>query len=379
MTILRLSRTLMLAAAAASLIACSTVKKVTEGSDVDYRSARTTAPLEVPPDLTTVPADQSLTVPGAGGAASYQAYARGQEGVVQKGPAGTAVLPEQANVRMERAGTQRWLVVSGDPNQLWSRIREFWLQNGLLIAREDPQTGVMETDWAEQRPNVTGGVIQSWLAKHLGSLYSTGTRDKFRVRLEPGSQPGTTEIYLSHQGLVERVSEINSTGPVTTMWEPRPNDPELEAEMLRKLMVHLGVEERVAQTVVASGGAQPAAERATLRSADGYKVLDLQDDFERAWRRVGLSLDRVGFTVEDRNREQGIYFVRYADADAGTQKKGFLSGLFSRKKATAAQQYQVKVEAVGGGSQVSVHDAKGAVEKSGTGDRILGLLYEQLR
>jgi outer membrane protein assembly factor BamC len=377
MTIKQLSRTLLLATAAASLIACSTVKKVTEGEDVDYRSAKTTAPLDVPPDLTTVPADQSRAVPGPGGTASYKSYTQGQEGVATKGAA--AVLPEQSNVRMERAGSQRWLVVNGEPSQLWPRIREFFLQNGLLIAKEDPQTGIMETEWAEQRPNVTGGAIQSWLQKHLGSLYSTGTRDRFRVRLEPGQQPGTTEIYLSQQGLVERVSEISGTEPVNTMWEPRPNDPELEAEMLRKLMVYLGVKESVAKRVAASGAAQPAAPRAALSSASGHKVLSLNDDFEFAWRRVGLALDRVGFTVEDRNRDEGIYFVRYADADAGTTKKGFFSRIFSRKKSTEAQQYQVAIKAVNSGSEVSVRDAKGKVDTSGTGDRILGLLYEQLK
>lgn len=379
MTSFQFIRALVLFAAASSLISCQMVKKVAGTREIDYRAATTVPSLEVPPDLVAGPFDEGLVIPDSGsvGAATYSAYATGRP---QPTAAGAKVLPEMSTVRMERAGTQRWLVVAGRPEQLWPKVREFWLKNGFLIAKENPLAGTMETDWAENRANIQSGPIQKYLAKWLDSLYSTGTRDKFRVRLERGRQPGTTEIYLSHRGMVEKVSEIYGADPVQTMWEPRPSDPQLEAEMLRLLMVDLGVEEQRAKTLAASPG-KPVTARARLRTVpQGYEVLNLAEDLDRAWRRVGLSLDRVGFTVEDRDRSQWTYFVRYIDPAEGAKKKGFLSKLFKRKKRSSdAFQYRVKLERAAPGTDVSVRDMTGAPEKSRTGNRILSLLYEQLK
>ncbi len=60
-------------------------------------------------------------------------------------------------------------------------------------------------------------------------------------------------------------------GNVRTAWQPRPADPDLEAEMLRRLMVRLGVAEERARTAVASAGKAP--ERARLTSEKGRRAL----------------------------------------------------------------------------------------------------------
>ena len=356
--------------------ACGTLKEKFGAKDIDYKSARTGKPLEVPPDLSSTSIEDSLVIPGEGGT-SYSAY----QGARRQGPAATQVLPTPKNVHMERDGAQRWLVIDGAPERVWPRVRNFFLEKGFSIARENPRTGIIETDWAENRARVKSDFIRDFFSKFLGGLYSTGLRDKFRVRLERGVRPGTTELYLTHRGMVERVSEITGPDPVQTQWEPRPADPELEAEMLREIMVFLGVDRERARQVAKSGGGGPA--RAQLGAGTGgAPLLTLQMPFDRAWRRVGLALDRVGFTVFDRNRSEGVYYVRYIDTDVATKKKkGFIKRLFSRggKKVVEKDEYQVRVRADGTVSRVQVTDEKGRPENSRIASRILNLLYDELK
>src|SRR5213075_1846753 len=108
-----------------------------------------------------------------------------------------------------------------------------------------------------------------------------------------------------------------------TMWQPRPADPELEAEFLRRLMVKLGVP---AAQSAAAAAVTPDKPGSRVSTVNNQPVLVIDDAFDRAWRRVGLALDRTGFTVEDRDRAQGLYFVRYVDpALAGREQPGFFS------------------------------------------------------
>jgi outer membrane protein assembly factor BamC len=174
-------------------------------------------------------------------------------------------------------------------------------------------------------------------------------------------------------------------GKSESRWQPRPPDPELEAEMLRRLMVRLGVEESRAKTLIAT---EKAPERAKLsRAADGAGSLILEEAFDRAWRRVGLALDRVGFTVEDRDRSQGLYYVRYIDPEVDVKKKedpGFLSKLMFWKgsdadKPVQAAQYRIQVKKDGDTSLVQILSREGGVDNSATAKRIIGLLYEQLK
>ncbi|HEY5217144.1 MAG TPA: outer membrane protein assembly factor BamC, partial [Pseudolabrys sp.] len=242
----------------------------------------------------------------------------------------------------------------------------------------------METDWAENRAKIPNDPIRNLLGKVIDSVYSTGERDKFRTRLERGSAPGTTEIYISHRGMVEVYSSQETH---STVWQPRPADAELEAEFLRRLMVRFGVEDARAKALLA-GGDDGKTERAKLvRAGNGEGKLELTESFDRAWRRVGLALDRVGFTVEDRDRSKGYYFVRYVDPQIDGQKdpekdKGFLSKLAfwkSDKSAIKAEQYRVVVKEANGVSEVQVQNKDGQRDNSDTGARILTLLHEQLK
>lgn len=354
-----------------------------ESKKIEYKSAGKLPPLEIPPDLTQQSRDERYTVPDVAtskGTATYSAYSVERGGQSRTSTA-QEVLPQVEKMRIERSGTQRWLVVGGSPERLWPGVKEFWQELGFLINVELPDAGIMETDWAENRAKLPQDIIRGTIGKVFDSVYSTPERDKFRTRLEKGAEPGTVEIYISHRGMYEIYT---NEGRSDTRWQPRPADPELEAEMLRRLMVRLGVDEARAKTMVA---ADQRTDRAKLaRSADGAGAVVLEEAFDRAWRRVGLALDRVGFTVEDRDRTQGLYFVRYVDPEVDGKKKddkGFLSKLaFWRGsdsgKPTQAQ-YRIYLKAEGEATRVEVLSREGGVDRSETSKRILGLLHEQLK
>jgi outer membrane protein assembly factor BamC len=364
--------------------ACSSVDELRDGqSRIEYKSAGKLPPLDVPPDLTAPAREGRYQVPDARGATTLSGYEAGRAQQAREGRGPQALLPAVEGMRVERDGDQRWLAVDIPAEKLWPELKAFWQENGLLIAREIPEAGVMETEWAENRALVKDSFLRSKIGSLFEPLASSGTRDMYRTRLEraPG---GGTEIYISHRGLEEvYVSQGNVLDNKTiTAWQPRASDPGLEVEFLRRLMVRLGAPGAEAARRVAA--ATPADSRATLRKGlDGAELLEVLEPFDRAWRRVGLALDRVGFTVEDRDRQKGVYFVRYADPLAGAKKDDGLLGKLAfwrdDKPKVKPELYRVAVTAADAASRVQVLDRNGAAESSPTASRILALLHEQLK
>lgn len=355
-----------------------------ESQKIDYKSAGTLPPLEAPPDLIVPSADNRYALPGAtpSASATYSNYSQERRGKAAE--SASAILPKVDKVRVERAGSQRWLVVGIPAKEIWPVVKDFWQELGFIVNVEMPEAGVMETDWAENRAKIPQDTVRSFFGKALDSLYSTAERDRFRTRLEPADGANGTEIYISHKGMIEVFEGTQSgsdQGKGRTVWQPRPADPELEAEMLRRLMMRFGVEEARAQGLVA---AKTAAQANLIKAADGAPALALPEPFDRAWRRVGLALDRIGFVVEDRDRAAGVYFVRYADPDAETakEKNGFLSKLAfwrANDKAAKAEKYRVSVTGKEADSQVTIYRENGAAAADETGNRIARLLLEQLK
>jgi outer membrane protein assembly factor BamC len=349
-------------------------------SKIDYKNSGQLPPLEIPPDLTSPARDGRFALPEQRQSATLSGYQQERKEQGKQGASG--VLPQVDNVRFERSGSERWLVVQEPPEKVWPLVREFWQERGFLIRNESPETGVMETDWAENRANLPQDFIRGLLGRFAEQVYSTGERDKFRTRLERTQDGKGTEIYISHRGMQEVYTPAAQRGDEgQTYWQPRAADPGLESEFLRRLMVRLGVHEE--RTKLAAASAQP--NRAELvKSSDGTQLLQVNEPFDRAWRRVGLALDRVGFTVEDRDRQNGLYFVRYADPEADMKKKdterGFLSRLFGPSDPKVkAEQYRVQVRQEKESSMVHILNKDGGTETSSTAQRILALLHEQLK
>ena len=359
---------------ALSLLAgCSSIGELMQGERIDYKTNGGKAPsLEVPPDLTQLNRESRYVVPGtAVTASSYQI------GQVTPTAATTAVV-SVGDVRIERAGSQRWLVVNRPADKLWGPVREFWLEGGFLLSQDQENLGIMETDYAENRAKIPQDFIRNTIGKVFDSLYSTGERDKFRTRFERRPD-GNTEIYVSHRGMVEVVTggKAGSSGGDSTIWQPRPTDPELEAEFLRRMMVKLGVSNEQSKALVAAGATQKTSRVANVNNVP---VVQIDEGFERAWRRVGLALDRTGFTVEDRDRAQGTYFVRYVEPVVNKSEPGFFSKLFSGSPAAIPPlKYRITVKSQGETSVVSVLNTQGAAESSANAQRIVQVIADDLK
>jgi outer membrane protein assembly factor BamC len=364
---MKLSARLALLALCAQLAACSVMQE----DRIDYKSATKGPSLEVPPDLTQLSRDTRYVAPGTPVSASTFGTLQQQAGQAQA-VAAVAV----GDVRIERDGNRRWLVVNRPADQLWKPMREFWQENGFVLSLDQAELGIMETDWAENRAKIPTDIIRNTIGRLLDSLYSTAERDRFRTRLERSATGAGTEIYVSHRGMLEVYKDQQRSG---TVWQPRPADPELEAEFLRRMMVKLGVPVEQSRSIVAASGAtQPAARVARVGTTP---VVQLDEGFDRAWRRVGLTLDRTGFTVEDRDRSQGVYFVRYVEPNADSEKSpGFFGRLFNRAAAPPAPlKYRVAVRSEGQSTTISVLDANGAPESSATAQRIVQVIADDLK
>ena len=356
------------------------------GKRIDYKSTSEVPRLEIPPDLTTPRYDDRFALSSANQLAAANA----------SGPKRAELLPTNSDARIARAGSERWIVAKASPEQAWSVSRQFWNDTGFVIAVEQPAIGMMETDWAENRADLPATFLQRTLGKYIEvlGLQSTYRRDKFRTRIERGTEPGTVEIYVSHRG-AEQVptAKIDNAQPAGFVWAVMPPDPNLEAEMLSRLTLRFGPPEAQASAATAVDAPGKSAQASTVapdrarveKGADGVSKLVVDDPFDRAWRRVGLALDRTGFTVVDRDRSSGVYFVRYADPDADMTKKdreeSWLAKLaFWRKdEKDKPEQYRIKVVEIAPASIVSVQDPQGQPDRTQNSEKILALLKDQLK
>ena len=357
--------------AALSLASCSSLDNMISGDKLDYRSqASKTQSLDIPPDLTQL-AREGRYQPQAG---VVSASTLRQGGTAQAAPVAVVAPTAVGAMRIERQGNTRWLVTSLPPETVYPLLRSFWAERGFSLVEDTAETGLMETAWAENRAKLPQDFVRATIGRVFENFYSTGERDKFRSRVE--RTPAGSEIYISHKGLVEVYVTPQKDA---TMWQVRPSDPELEAEMLSRLMIKLGAKDEVARAAVAL--APTAAPMARVASVPAAAAMELDEPFDRAWRRVGLSLDRSGFTVEDRDRTAGLYFVRYIDPKfASKEEPNFFAKLFSSDKdAAKPQRYRVLVKANGAKSQVTVQNNLGAADNSEAARQIVGRLIDDLR
>ena len=349
---------------------------------IDYKSQgeKKTPNLSIPPDLTLPSAQKRYSV--ADGAATLSQYGAANS-KIKETPTKNLVTPEQAGIQIMRDGNRRWLVVQRSGDELYPKVRSFWEDTGFILITDSPNTGIMETDWAENRAKIPQDMIRNFLGKALDSLYSTGERDKFRTRFEKSGK-GQTEIYVTHRGSVEELVGVG-VDKNSTLWTSRANDPELEAEMLARMMVYLGTNYESAKTSLAGKPTNNKSKATRVNTEGGVVVLTLNQGFDRSWRDVGLALDRSNFTVEDRDRSQGIFFVRFVnpkDFDLA-KKDGWFSGWFKSSSKDSdmkkAKRYRVSVKTSDTSTtKVMILEDSGVVSKADISQQILSGIDQQI-
>lgn len=403
----------------ASLVGCDSIPFIDNTSD--YKGAGRARPLEVPPDLTASPVSDAYSIPGSTTYSSYAQAQEGQEVGVEK------VLATPEGVRLEKSGAQQWLVVNAPAEKIWPVIREFWIDQGFAVRVENPQLGVMETEWIDSeaiKKDTSGNALDKF-DKWLDKLSGFADKKKFRTRIDRGDEVNTTEIYMTHRSVTgapddgknrvqTQLGEIDTgyRADAKAAADTDANDAELDAELLRRLMVKLGVEEQRSKSVIAEAQTTKRAE--VIKEKDGSARLIISDSFDRGWRRVGLALDIIGFVIEDKDRSNGLFYVRYADVDIDDtpkKKKGLFEtlkfwgdddkkeaktesqkadksimeslkfwGKDDKQKTNPEKQYRIKVaDGENGKAEVTVVDTEGVRVSTTTANRIIALMYEQLK
>lgn len=352
------------------LSGCSALEEFTgKRESVDYKSTvKVTDPLSIPPDLTQAHQDARFQAPA--GVTSYSQYSQSQvERPVQSQQ--TQVLPNQEGIEVKRDGDLRWLVVDQPAEVLYPRIIEFWNQQGFTINTEDPRAGLIATDWAENRSKIPDGWLRSILGSVIDQVFDSGERERFRTRLE--RVDGKTEIFISHQHMYE----TPTTDGAAFKWVHGKEDPGLNAVMLARLMVFLGTDQQQAEAQVRAAEETQTEPLVQVQDTTSQRQLTLNEGFDRAWRRVGVALDSAGFSVEDRDRSSGEYYIRYLDADSGEkiEQPNIIGRLFRARNTAEALRLRISVKAAGPGSTVvQVLDEQGQVLNTPTAGRIINVL-----
>lgn len=353
------------------VIGCSSSGPILQPEGPDYESASTSPRLEVPPDLTSPEYDSSFVISGRDGRVSAIDIGRrdADRAILGQEP----ILPTFAGVKLREEVGVRWLEVDAAPDELWGKLRDFWRTQGLVLKRDEPSIGIMETEWAENRANIPMDPIREMLGKVLNRFYDAGLRDKFRIRVAREGER-ITAIFLTHKGAEEAIDR----GGVVK-WQMRPSDPELEAEMLRRLMVFLGRGEEESRRMIAAGGTvAPATVDVQFVSDDDHPALRIEDEPRRVWRRLGLALDRASLVVDDQDRNAGIYHVTVVE-EGGEEEGGFFSRLFGRKDSLRWDtSYQIHVKPVGNVAIVTVFDREGHPAETGEAEAVLKRIQSEL-
>lgn len=385
----KIVRTGLVVALPMALAACSSFDF---GQDrIQYETSDSRAPLEIPPDLSSVQGSDRYAVPSRQQViyASQQAQGNAQ-GANQNAQ---LVLPQGEVAKIIRDGNDRWIHVDLAPEIVWPVMQDFWTTVGLSLSRQDAATGVMETNWAENRAKLPQDIIRGTLGRIVDLVYSTGERDQYRARIER-SATGGSDIFVTHRAMVEVVKSMGGDNE-TTVWQPGPSDPEMEAEMLTRLAQRINQEFN--PEAVKKSAAEHEAEVQKLTSYQAEEAISqleqdaegvatsifIKEDFERAWRRVALAIDRMGFTVEDRDRSRGFFLVRYLDQEYEEQKRseqGFWSNAFGNTKPVEAPQYVIYLQRLSDTEcRVHVLGPDGKADQTGVAPRILTLLSEQTK
>ena len=407
-----------------SLGGCSVFGDWFSHGETDYKGAsKRTQPLEVPPDLTQLQKD-SRYLPQGGVVAASELGKAGTTAApgapaVAATPAAPAnpevALAAAGNVHIEHVGDRRWLSTQEPPEVVLPKVRAYWLSQGYKLTVDEPKTGVVETDWKQNKVKLPSDGVRSVISGFLDNLSDSGFRDRFRTRLERRADGGT-EVYVTHFGAEQKLSgRDNSVQTSEVVWVPRASDPGLEAEQLSQLMLafaglidtnvavdkphswfHFGDDDEAA-SAPANGRVIPSAAtsrptggtglngaaRARIVAGQPGATMEVDDNFDRSWRRIGLALDHGGFTVEDRDRAQGLYYVRYVDAkEAAKDEPGFFSKFtswFGKSGPSPVGKYRISIKAPADSATITVLNDQGQPVNDENAQRIVALLVDELK
>ncbi len=364
---IRLSSISLACASVLVLSACQSLS-FDVGDTIDYKSNKSINALEIPPGLSSPDYDTTYAaIPG--GSVSAAALARGEAQGNSR-----AVLPVNAGSQIMSSGNVRWLQVRAPAEAIWPKLQEFWNVMGFTVKTDEPRVGIMETDWAENKAEIPMDGIRKALGKTFEGMWDAGSRDRYKLRLERPAG-GVTNIYLSSERAEEFVSD---TG---TKWEYKPAKPEVEGEMLNRLMIFLqgGDPSHGSRNAAVPEAALTAVPIAMTTLEGGYPALSVGGRANDVWVRTGVMLGRIGMNIEDQQPAKGIYVATYGGDPGRGEKQGFFSRMFKsdRQIVKTGSRYQIMIADAGNSSVITVGDADGSPLKPKAAQGVLERLKSE--
>ena len=362
----------------------------------DYQVSTIEPRMTVPPELQSKPIGDLLPVPGrisAGGTGKFQVPR----------PQGLNVAADFSDFSLQQNGSERWLLAQQPPASIWPQVRQFLSEYGVAVVQESATLGEIETDWlafdrdadnalmrrlapvmgaggrrtAEQDqriPDRTPDMLPDTSGRGLQETGQriTGQEQRFRLRVEPGVQSGTSEIKVLHMQ--------RSRGTEHSGWPASSDNTNLERAVLTEMEAYLNQADRLDSVVLSTAGAAASAARSWLeQDGAGNPVLTINADFNRAWAAVGQALASADIEVDDLNRTAGVYYLNPGQS-ADAQKRGFLGRLFGRDKAQEPilQRTQVRLTPLGNRVQVTVEDSIDTSSDASLARALLSRIHEHL-
>lgn len=277
---------------AALLAACSSPR------NTQYRNSSILPTLEVPPDITAVSDEQNLAVPNS---VVGTASARGR--FAETGTIRDVVLPEIEQAKLESQGDLHWLVLKADVNEVFPLLRDFWGSEGFPLLLDEPAYGFIQTQWVDMRSGKADGE-SSFFKRVLASLRESGIRDRFRSRVERGSD-GQTRVYFSHRAQEQKVIDQDALqiGDRNSAegWLDRGSEPDKEVEMLSRFLLYLGLRDEQLKQVLENQNNRSLRARLLIDEDNEVNYIGLADNAERSWFRLLYQLDRLGLNVVERD------------------------------------------------------------------------------
>jgi len=336
------------------LLGCSTTEDFFDDiTSPDYVNSSKAKRLEVPPDLSEIEASSEYNVPGK--AKSYKDYLDREQKLVSENnnPDRKKIIENPDGMKIIKSGNLRWLHIEKEPDMIWPHVKDFWEDLGFRVLVSNKRAGIMETEWMDTNDikldQAQKGILSNF-DQWLDSLSGFADKRKFRTRVEIG-EGGGTEVYISqrsaeaaadqHARILEtrssdynpstiyKIEEYKSDGDSKKVdldiKEKREiDDYEIDSELLTRLMIKLGATDFEAKAKVENPEVIIKTEFVDKKN-DFY--IKMYDPYDRSWRRLGLALDIIGFVTEDKNRSEGIYYVRFSETEIPTETQEEEEGL----------------------------------------------------
>jgi len=291
---------------------------------INYYGDKSVNSLEVPPDLTSPDYENSFRIREFVEDIDVNVVNLSNANeIIEKNQ---KVLAVPTDITIKRSGTRKWLIVEKDTEAVWSLSKQFLRDYGFVINKINKETGVMETNYLENKPKIpssTMGWFRSALESKIDNVsYTLPSVDSYKIRIEPIEGGKKTEVHLSLNSMAEVIT--GSGKDETTLWQYKERDVNLESEMLYNLMIYLGSDAANAREKIIEAQTESKLIIKNETDINGYAKLVFNFGIEATWDNIAWALNDLNVEIESKDVKEKAFYIRAAR----TSDKGIFTKMF---------------------------------------------------